>query len=113
MLTHVLVRHKVKDYSVWKRAYDAHLPKRLEAGLTEKYLFRGANDTNEVIILFEAKDFGHAKAFSESSDLRENMEKAGVIDRPDVYFLSDQAGILAKASGYSFTRVAIVRRLLM
>ncbi len=100
MLTHVLVRHKVKDYSVWKRAYDAHLPKRLEAGLTEKYLFRGANDTNEVIILFEAKDPGRAKTFSESPDFRETMEKAGVIDKPDIYFVNDQASIFAIASGY-------------
>jgi hypothetical protein len=100
MVTHVLIRHKVRDYSVWKRVYDAHLPKRLEAGLTEKYLFRGANDTDEVIILFEAKDLGRAKAFSESPDLRETMEKAGVIDKPDVYFLHDQAGIFAIASGY-------------
>ncbi len=100
MLTHVLIRHKVRDYSVWKRVYDGQLPKRLEAGLAEKYLFRGANDTNEVIILFEAKDLGRAKAFSESSDLRETMEKAGVIDKPDVYFLNDQAGIFAMASGY-------------
>ncbi len=100
MLTHVLVRHKVRDYSVWKRVYDAHLPKRLEAGLTEKYLFRDANDTNEVITLFEAKDLGRAKAFIESLDLRETMEKAGVIDKPDVYYLNDQAGIFAIASGY-------------
>ncbi|HXY61449.1 MAG TPA: cyclase [Nitrospirota bacterium] len=100
MLSYILVRHKVRDYSVWKRAYDAHLPKRIEAGLTEKHLFRGANETNEVIILFEAKDLGRAKAFAESPDLRETMEKAGVIDKPDIYFLHDQAGAFAKASGY-------------
>jgi hypothetical protein len=100
MLTYMLVRHKVRDYSVWKRGYDAHLPKRVEAGLTEKFLFRGANDTNEVIILFEAKDIARAKKFSESPDLRETMEKLGVIDKPDIYFLNDQAGALAKASGY-------------
>ncbi len=100
MLTYVLVRHKVRDYSVWKRAYDAHLPKRIEAGLTEKHLFRSANDTNEVILLFEAKDIGRAKAFSESAELRETMEKAGVIDKPDIYFLNDQATVFSKASGF-------------
>ncbi len=100
MITYMLVRHKVRDYSVWKRGYDAHLPKRIEAGLTEKHLFRSTNDTNEVIILFEAKDLGRAKAFSESPDFRETMEKAGVIDKPDVYFLNDQVGAFAKASGF-------------
>jgi len=28
------------------------------------------------------------------------MEKAGVIDKPDIYFLNDQAGVFAKASGF-------------
>lgn len=100
MFTYILVRHKVRDYAVWKRAYDAQLPKRIEAGLTERHLFRGANESNEVIILFDAKDLARARAFSESPDLRETMEKAGVIDKPDIYFLNDQVDAFAKASGF-------------
>ncbi len=100
MSGYMLVRHKVKDYTVWKRAYDAHLPKRMEAGLTEKNLFRNDGDPNEVIILFEAKDLGLARKFGESQDLRETMEKAGVIDKPDIYFLNDASIVLAKAAGY-------------
>jgi hypothetical protein len=97
----MLVRHKVRDYATWRPVYDAHLPKRLEAGITEMNLFRGDIDPNEVIILFEAKDIGRAKKFAESADLRETMEKAGVIDKPDVYFLTEQSGAFAKkASGY-------------
>ncbi len=100
MFTYVLVRHKVKDFSVWKRAFDAHLPKRIEAGLTERHLFRSASDANEVIILYEAKDLDRAREFTESADLRETMEKAGVIDKPDIYFLNDLVATYAKASGF-------------
>ncbi len=101
MLGYLLVRHKVKDFAVWKPIYDADLPSRIEAGLTEKYLFRGAGDKNEVIILFEAKDLDRATTFTESADLREAMEKAGVIDKPDIYFLREEkAGVYAKASGF-------------
>jgi hypothetical protein len=89
MAKFLLVRHKVRDFSEWKRGYDAHLPKRAEAGLTEKHLFRGANDPNEVVILFETKDHGRAAAFVESADLRDTMRKLGVVDRPDIYFLND------------------------
>lgn len=99
MLTYMLIRHTVKYFSEWKRAYDAHLPKRIEAGLTEKHVFRGATATDEVIILFEAKDLGRAKAFSESPELRAVMEKACVIDKPDIYFLNEQVSVFAKASG--------------
>jgi len=89
MAKFLLVRHKVRDFSEWKRGYDAHLPKRAEAGLTEKHLLRGANDPNEVVILFEAKDHGRATAFVESADLRDAMQKLGVVDKPDIYFLND------------------------
>jgi hypothetical protein len=89
MATYMLVRHKVRDFSVWKPGYDAHLPKRAEAGLTEMHLLRGAHDANEVVILFRAADLGRAKAFAESTDLRETMTKVGVVDRPDIYFLTD------------------------
>jgi hypothetical protein len=89
MATYMLVRHKVRDFSAWKPGYDAHHPKRVEAGLTETHLLRGASDANEVVILFRATDLVRAKAFAESSDLREIMTKVGVVDRPDIYFLTD------------------------
>ena len=84
----LLVRHKVRDFSEWKRGYDAHLPKRKEAGLAEKHLLRSAGDPNEVVLLFEATDMSRAKAFAESADLRETMQALGVIDKPDLYFLN-------------------------
>ena len=88
MAHYMLVRHRVRDFSVWKSGYDAHLPKRREAGLSEVHLLRGAHDANEVVLLFRAEDLSRAKAFAESADLREIMGKLGVLDRPDIYFLN-------------------------
>ena len=31
MASFMLIRHKVRDFPEWKRGYDAHLPKRVEA----------------------------------------------------------------------------------
>ena len=84
----ILIRHKVRDFETWKTGYDAHQPKRIEASLAEKYLLRGADDANEVVILFEAQDLNRAKAFVASADLREKMQEVGVIDKPDIYFLN-------------------------
>jgi hypothetical protein len=89
MATYMLVRHKVRDFSEWKPGYDAHFPKRAEAGLAEKQLLRGIEDPNEVIVLFEAEDIDRAKAFAESADLRATMQEVGVVDKPDIYFLND------------------------
>ena len=84
----ILIRHKVRNFDTWKTGYDAHQPKRTEAGLTEKYLLRSADDTNEVVMLFEAADLNRAKAFAASADLREKMQEVGVVDKPDIYFLT-------------------------
>jgi hypothetical protein len=84
---HILVRHKVADFAKWKPAYDAHLSSRQNAGLKEEHLFRNADDPNEVLLLFSAEDLDKAKAFTASDDLRQAMEKSGVSDKPDVYFL--------------------------
>lgn len=88
MASYMLIRHKVRAFSEWKLGYDAHLPKRVEAGLTEKYLLRGVNDPNEVILLFEARDLNRAKTFAESTELKEAMQKVGVVDKPNIYFLN-------------------------
>jgi len=86
-MIHMLVRHKVADFSKWKSVYDAHSSARQKAGLEEEHLLRNAEDPNEVILLFSAEDLDKAKAFAASDDLRQAMQKAGVSDKPDVYFL--------------------------
>lgn len=48
---------------------------------------RSTQAPNEVVLMFEAQDFDRARAFAESADLRETMQKAGVTDVPDIHFL--------------------------
>jgi len=88
-MMHMLIRHKVADFAKWKPVYDAHEPSRQNAGLKEEHLLRNADDPNEVILFFSTEDLDKAKAFTASDDLRQAMQKAGVSDKPDVYFLKD------------------------
>ena len=87
-MTHLLVRHNVADFAKWKPLYDAHLTARQKAGLLEKNLLRSVDNPNEVVLLFEVEDLKRAQAFTESSDLRDAMQKAGVVGKPDILFLS-------------------------
>jgi len=41
------------------------------------------------VILFEWDDLKKAQQFAQSQDLRETMQRAGVSDQPDVYFLEE------------------------
>lgn len=67
----------------------ARTPARFQVspGLKEEHLLRNTDDPNEVVLLFKAKDIQKAKEFASSADLREVMQSAGVVDKPDIYFL--------------------------
>ncbi len=86
-MMHMLIRHKVADFAKWKPVYDAHASSGQKAGLKEEHLLRNVEDPNEVILLFSTEDLDKAKAFTASDDLRQAMQKAGVRDKPDVWFL--------------------------
>jgi len=85
---HVLIRHKVSDFQKWKVSYDNHAPAREEAGFKELHLLRNADDLNEVVMMFEVADTQKAREFVNSTDLKEAMQKSGVVDQPDIYFLT-------------------------
>jgi len=85
----MIVRHKVGDYSKWRRAFDADAPHQKAAGLSNPRVMHSADDDNEVVVVFEDKDTRKAKDFAASAELRETMAKAGVIDKPTIYFLEN------------------------
>jgi hypothetical protein len=83
----LIVRHKVKDYATWKKAFNGHAKAQKEAGLTNPRLFRSADDHNEVVILLDMKNA--AKKFASSADLKSTMKSAGVVDQPTIHFLEE------------------------
>ncbi len=87
-MDYILIRHRVADFGKWKSAYDTHLSARQSAGLQEEHLLRGIDNPNEVVLLFSTDDLDKAKAFTASEELRQAMQKAGVNDKPEIYFLS-------------------------
>jgi len=88
-MNYVLVHHRVQNFDQWKALYDAHLPARQQAGVKEVRLLRGADDPNDVTLLFEASDLPKAQAFVASEDLRDVMTKAGVVGTPELTYLKD------------------------
>lgn len=88
-MAYLLVRHKVKDYSKWKTVFDEHAATRKSSGARGGRLFRNADNPNEVVILFEWDSIEKTKKFAQSEDLKKTMQRAGVIDKPDVYFMEE------------------------
>ncbi len=85
----LLVRHIVENYDEWKAAFDAHADFRQANGSRGGHLFGNSTNPNEVLILFEWDDLQKARQFVDSDELREAMQKAGVTDQPDIYFLEE------------------------
>jgi quinol monooxygenase YgiN len=83
----ILVHHKVADYATWKPFFDQHAATRKASGCQGGQLFRTAHDANELVMILQWDNMEKARQFAQSSDLREVMQKAGVIGQPEVYFL--------------------------
>ncbi len=91
VMPYVLIRHKVADYLKWKRVFDAHGATRKAGGSKGGRLFRSADKPKEILILLRWGNLRRARRFIKSADLRKAMKRAGVKDRPDVYFLQERA----------------------
>jgi hypothetical protein len=85
----LLIRHHVADYLAWKAVFDEHEPARRANGSQGGWLFRDTADPNELLVLLAWDDLERARLFVDSDDLRETMIRAGVTDRPDIWFLED------------------------
>ncbi|MBI2855818.1 MAG: antibiotic biosynthesis monooxygenase [Chloroflexi bacterium] len=88
-MAHMLVRHKVESYTQWRPVFNEHESARKAAGCLRAQVFRSGNDPFEIFILMEWDELEKARQFAESQDLRETMERAGVADQPDIYFMHE------------------------
>lgn len=88
-MVHMIIRHKVADYPRWKEAFDSHLNTRKAAGETEYRVLLSVDDPREVTLFFDWDSLERARRFAGSDDLKQAMQKAGVLGDPDVRFLED------------------------
>ncbi len=82
----LIMMSKVKDWDAWKKEFDNHKQARLDAGLIDRALGHAVDDTHQVVIVFAVTDMAKAKAFLQSADLKDKMEKAGVEGKPTSFF---------------------------
>ena len=73
------IKHKVISYAKWKLAHDAGDSARMAAGMHNYVIARGTEDSNIVFIAMHIDSVEKAKAFASSPNLKDMMQKAGVI----------------------------------
>jgi len=86
-LAGAIVIHEVKDYGTWKAAFDADKGTREKAGIIGHAVNQRADNAQVVIVYLQAKSQNALKAFTSSSDLKETMQRAGVVGAPTINFV--------------------------
>ena len=92
-MIHMIVRHKVADYTRWKEAFDAHLGMRKANGEMGWRLFVSVDDPHELTVVTDWESLERARRFAASDDLKQAMQKAGVTDAPDIRFVEDAVAV--------------------
>ena len=87
----VIVTHEVKDYASWRKVYDADEPNRKIMGFKVWGVYADTKNPNVVSIIGTFPNAGAVDAFMASPKLKEAMEHAGVVGRPDVKVLTAMA----------------------
>lgn len=85
-MTTLFVRHQVKDFTAWRQAYLDAAPLQKRAGVLAESVYQAEDDPNDVTVTHEFTSFAEAKALVGSAELRETMDKAGVVGTPTIWF---------------------------
>ena len=80
----VMITHKIEDYDHWKEIFDIHEPERRDAGLELVGIGRSKDDESVISVMFAFDDMDSAKIFASSEDLKDAMDKSGVISEPSL-----------------------------
>jgi heme-degrading monooxygenase HmoA len=88
-MAHLFVHHKVADYKAWRPVFDELDALRQQFGQTSARVYRNAADPNELVIMTEWPSLDAARAYSQAPELRQGMQRAGVISQPEVLFLEE------------------------
>ena len=84
----VIVTHEIKNYSDWRKVFDADEVNRLKAGFKSKGVYHSVDNSKNITIIGEVPSVEAIKGFMSNPELKAAMEKGGVIGIPDVKILN-------------------------
>ena len=86
-MVRIFIRHSVRDYVAWKRAYNAFDKERRKMGVTRHAVFRSVAKPRDVTIFHDFDTLTKAKESVGSRRLRQVMKGAGVRGAPKIWFV--------------------------
>jgi hypothetical protein len=86
-MVRIYLRHNVKDYAKWRKAYDGFDQERAGLGVTAHEVCRSIAKPNEITVSHDFENADQAKAFVKSKRLKEVMKQAGVKGAPVIWLV--------------------------
>jgi quinol monooxygenase YgiN len=80
------VRHKVADFDKWKVVFEEVEPFRQKMGSLGSHVFRNHSNPNEVLVITDWENKEQGLKFGDSPELKEAMQRAGVLGAPEFSF---------------------------
>lgn len=86
-----MVRHRVRDFDTWRKAFSDAAPAQQAGGMTGRSVHRAADEPNTVLVVTNFATMADARAFVDRDDVRTAMQRAGVEGQPRIEFYDDEA----------------------
>jgi heme-degrading monooxygenase HmoA len=84
-MVRLFVKHKVRDYTAWRKGYDAFESTRNKLGARGHTVYRNVDDGNDITAWHDFDSLDAAKAFANSNELKAAMTGAGVMGVPMIW----------------------------
>lgn len=81
------ISYTVKNYDTWKKVFDEHESMLIESGLTTRALARGTDNPNKIYLFLNVADMQKAKEYATNPKLKEVRKTAGVISKPEIFYV--------------------------
>jgi hypothetical protein len=88
-MVRLFVRHPVRDFAAWRKAYDEFDDERRSMGVIDHAVFRSLDDPNDVTVWHDFETREKGEAFASSERLKSVMQAAGVVGMPSVWFAAE------------------------
>lgn len=82
-----IMKHQVASFKEWKPIFDDNQPLRRRFGGNNEHVYQEANHPENVVVMVDWNSKADAEKFSQSPELKEVMQKAGVLGTPQVFFI--------------------------
>jgi heme-degrading monooxygenase HmoA len=87
----MIAKMRVANFERWKEDFVSMSGARSKSGWVEHRVLRDATDPNIVTVVSRVKDLDSAKRYGQSNELREAMQRSGVLGPPDISFCDDDS----------------------